>query len=309
MEDPGPGDQEGPEPAANETEDPGNDQAPDDEDDQDEDGGEDDRQGDDEDEDDEQGDEEDDHPPWPSPGNASIRPGVQVSSPTGTCTTNFVFRTPSNSSLMLGTAAHCFAENVGTNADGCDEEVSPLEPGTEASIEGASEPGILLYSSWFSMQKTNETNEAACQYNDFALVLIPDAEREEVSPALLGYGGPTDLAEAGSATTGDKVLWYGSSSYRQGMEELQANEGYVLSSNPWSAVMYGAPPGVPGDSGSAVTLGSGQALGILNTVRVTPEPGSNGITLLEPALEYALGMNVPVELVTWEQFDEGALPG
>ncbi len=287
--------------------DDGDDQGDDEDDAGDEDNGDEDEEGSEED-DDQDADPQDDHPPWPSPEDASIRPGVQISSQGGSCTSNFLYRTHDNASLMLGTAAHCFADAEDTSTNGCDENVDPLEPGAEVNIQGASEPGVLVYSSWHEMQQSEETNEDACRFNDFALVLIPDAERENVSPAVLGFGGPTGLAGPGDAGVGDKVLWYGSSSLRPGVEEVQANEGYLVSSGSWSAVMYGAPPGLPGDSGSGVLLNSGEALGVLNTVRFAPEAGANGVVLVQPALSYAASAGVPVELVTWELTDAGLLP-
>lgn len=250
-----------------------------------------------------------DHPPWPDPSEANIRPGVKVSTSSGSCTSNFLFTTPNNGSLLLGSAAHCFAENTSEASDGCDATAEPKEPGTNVNIEGASEPGVLLYSSWYSMQQTNETDQQACLYNDFALVLVPGADRDTTSPAMQGFGGPAGLAAGGSVSTGDKLLWYGNSDLRPGMEETKANEAYVLDASGRSAVMYSATPGVPGDSGSGVLSASGEAVGIMNTIRILPEAGSNGVTLLEPALEYAQGMGVFVELATWEQLDEGRLPG
>ncbi len=249
-----------------------------------------------------------DHPPWPSPSEANIRPGVQVSTGSGSCTSNFLFTTPGNGSLLLGSAAHCFAENPSGASDGCDPSAEPHQPGTSVNIEGASEPGVLLYSSWHSMQQGNETSQEACLYNDFALILIPQEDRATTSPAMHGYGGPTGLAQSASVSTGDKLLWYGNSNLRPGMEEAQTNEGYVVHAGPWDAVMYSATPGVPGDSGSGVLSSNGDAVGVMNTVRILPETGSNGVMLLEPALEYAAGLDVVVELATWEQLDDGVLP-
>lgn len=294
---------------------PTEDDAPPEDDENDQDDGNDPDQDDDDadDSDDSDQDDEDqrsqDHPPWPDPSEANIRPGVQVSTSSGSCTSNFLFTTPNNGSLLLGSAAHCFAENPQDATDGCDATAEPQEPGANVNIEGASEPGVLLYSSWHSMQQANETDEQACLHNDFALVLIPGADRGTTSPAMQGFGGPTGLAESGSVSTGDKLLWYGNSDLRPGVEETKANEAYVAQSGGRSAVMYSATPGVPGDSGSGVLSASGEAVGVMNTVRVLPETGSNGVTLLEPALEYAQGIGVFVELATWEQVDEGRLPG
>lgn len=251
----------------------------------------------------------DEHPPWPSPSEASVRPGVEVETPGGFCTSNFVFRTPDNASLMLGVAAHCFAGSPRAAGDGCSAAKEPLEPGTEARIEGADEPGTLVYSSWWSMQQGNETDGAACADNDFALVELPDGIRDTVSPAVERFGGPSSIAGPGNVTGGDKVLFFGNSPYRPDTEPTRSNEGYLLGTDGWVATTYTAAPGIPGDSGSGVLTGDGRALGVVTTVNVSPFAGSNDAVLLEPALAYAASADVDAELATWELIDSGTLPG
>lgn len=246
------------------------------------------------------------HPPWPDISEASVRPGVQIRSSAGQCTTNFLFRTPDNATLMLGVAAHCFAEEPDAGS-GCDPATKPMAPGAEATITGASNPGTLVYSSWWTMQEANATGNELCNVNDFALVALHPGDRSGVHPAALGFGGPASLAQ-GSPGSGEKVIWWGNSGTRPDGEATQRNEGYIVHSSPRSAVMYSASPGVPGDSGSGIQTADGQAVGVLSTVRLAPEPGSNGIVLLEPALAYAAEHGVHVELVTWQQLDQGRLP-
>lgn len=247
------------------------------------------------------------HPPWASPEEASVRPGAVVETPTGSCTSNFVFTTPDNATVLVGVAAHCFAESPDAG-DGCDADTGPLEPGVDARVAGASKPGTLVYSSWWTMQDANETSDEVCRYNDFALVVLDDADRASVSPAVEAFGGPTGLASAGDASSLDKVLFFGSSPTRPEGEATQANEGYLVGADGWRATMYAATPGVPGDSGSGVLTRDGQALGVLSTVIVAPFPGANGVVLLEPALDYAASHGTHAELATWEQLDEGTLP-
>lgn len=248
------------------------------------------------------------YPPWPSLEEASVRPGVRVSSPAGQCTSNFLFRTPHNATLMLGLAAHCVARNPDAG-DGCDPATEPMKPGTEVTVSGASEPGRLVYSSWWTMQRVNETSDAACRANDFALVALAPADRGQVHPAMLHYGGPTGLAAPGDVSPGEKVIWYGHSSLRGGIEQLRRNEGYIVREDARSAVMYSFTPGVPGDSGSGVQTADGRAYAVLSTVRIAPETGANGLALLQPALSYAQAHGVNVELVTWKLFEDGQLPG
>lgn len=256
----------------------------------------------------EERDEEDDPPPWPSPAEASIRPGVSIVSSAGQCTSNFLFRTPDNGTLMLGLAAHCVADGPTTNGDGCDSANTPMEPGTKVRISGASSPGVLVYSSWWTMQENEESSSVVCNANDFALIGIHPDDRDEVHPAVLHFGGPTGLVEPGNLTTFDKVLWYGNSGLRPGIDEVHRNEGYVLSHTGWHAVVYSVSPGVQGDSGSGLMTNDGQAMGVLSTVRLSPQPGSNGIGLLAPMLAYANDHGVQAELVTWDQMDAGRLP-
>lgn len=239
-------------------------------------------------------------PAWPSPENATIRPGVQVSAG-GQCTSNFLFRTPDNATLMLGTAAHCVAEASTMGTDGCGDDVEPMAPGAQVSIEGASEPGRLVYSSWHAMQEANvSSQEPVCQANDFALIAIQPADRGRAHPAVLGFGGPTGLAEASSPGLGDRIEWWGNTSATPSSEATNRHQGTVLSSTDWRFQAYSASPGVPGDSGSGIMLEDGQAAGVLYSVN-TVYPGANSATKLAPALAFAADHGVQAELVTWPQ--------
>lgn len=248
-------------------------------------------------------------PPWPELSEATVRPGVQITSASGQCTSNFLFRTPDNASLMLGVAAHCVAQGAQTNVNGCDPQNEPMEPGTEVTVSGASNPGVLVYSAWWTMQANDASDQALCTSNDFALIRLDPADRGSVHPAVLHFGGPTELASPSDVAMGDKVIWYGNSGTRPSSDPAHQNEGYILRSDGRSAVAYSASPGVPGDSGSGILTGDGKALGVLSTLRVTPEAGSNDVVFLEPALAYAQENGVTVELVTWSLLDGGRLPG
>ena len=231
---------------------------------------------------------------WPDEKDATIRPGIQVTSETGQCTSNFVFASPDNASLYLGFAAHC---------------VEGLDLGAPIDIGGIA-TGTLAYSSWHTMDEVEESDAAALEYNDFALVLIPAEARQLVHPAVRHFGGPTALADSTGVATGDKVITYGNSGLRQEIEPASWHEGYVLETNDWSTSIYTLGPGVPGDSGSGVLTGDGRALGILVTLTVLPTAGSNGVTHLDVALEYAREhAGLDVRLATWELLDGGVLPG
>lgn len=243
------------------------------------------------------------HPPWPDAEEASIRPGAQISAG-GQCTSNFLFRTPDNATLMLGVAAHCVADAPSVGANGCADEVDPMAPGAGVDIEGASQPGELVYSSWYTMHQANVTEDAICRNNDFALVAIDPADRTDVHPAVRSFGGPTELAAGDAVAVGDSVQWYGNTGATPSGEATSRHEGTVVSSSPWRFQAYSSAPGLPGDSGSGVMLEDGSAAGLLVTLN-TFYPGANSMTKLDPALSFAEDHGVDVELVTWRLLDSG----
>ena len=87
-----------------------------------------------------------------------------------------------------GKPAHCAGTGEATETNGCDAGSLPL--GTKVEIDGASQPGTLVYSSWLTMQGKNETDGNACDYNDLALVEIDPADVGQVNPSVPGFGGP-----------------------------------------------------------------------------------------------------------------------
>jgi len=91
--------------------------------------------------------------------------------------------------VYLGQAAHCAGTGGSTETDGCTSGSLPL--GTEVEVEGATRPGVLVYSSWLTMQERSETDPDACAYNDFALVRIDPADAGNVNPSVPFFGGPT----------------------------------------------------------------------------------------------------------------------
>lgn len=233
---------------------------------------------------------------WGDPADATIRPGVQVISKTGQCTSNFVFTSPDGADVYLGLAAHC---------------VEGLPMGEAMDIGPGVATGSLAYSSWATMADVEEQDALALEYNDFALVLIAPADRALVHPSVRHFGGPTAIADSSKMAAPAKVLTYGNSGLRAQQEPLSWHEGYVLDNpNAWTTTIYTATPGVPGDSGSAVMTGDGQALGILVTLTIAPTAGSNGVTSLDMALAYARTVGgVDARLATAELVDAGLLPG
>jgi hypothetical protein len=222
-------------------------------------------------------------PTWAPAGSAKIRPGNQTYTDGAQCTSNFVFYDAADN-VYLGQAAHCSGTGGATETNGCDSGSLPL--GTQVEIEDATRPGTLVYNSWIAMQQAGETNAAACEHNDFALVKVDPADAPAVNPTIPFWGGPTGTTA--SVPNGEKVLSYGNSSLRLGIRQLSPKEGLKIGTQGggWSHQVYTVTPGVPGDSGSAFIDRGGRAFGVLSTLQIAPTAGSNGVSDLSRAVAY-----------------------
>jgi hypothetical protein len=220
---------------------------------------------------------------WAPADQATIHPGVQTVTAGGQCTSNFVYQDGSN--VFLGQAAHCSGTGAATETDGCDSGSQPL--GTPVEVEGASQPGTMVYNSWLAMQASGESDADTCAYNDLALIRLNPADVANVNPSVPGFGGPTGLGSWGG--TGSTVYTYGNSSLRGGVTALSPKQGVVVQNAPsgWSHDVYTATPGIPGDSGSGFLNATGGAIGTLSTVQLAPLAGSNGVGDLPKELAYA----------------------
>jgi hypothetical protein len=158
--------------------------------------------------------------------------------------------------------------------------------GTQVEIDGASQPGTMVYNSWITMQALGETDPDTCAYNDFALIRLDPADAGKVNPSIPFWGGPTGLATATSV--GETVYSYGNSSLRFGVSQLCPKKGASLGDDGggWSHTVYTVTPGIPGDSGSAFLSSNGSAVGVLSTVALAPLTGSNGVGDLSRELSY-----------------------
>jgi hypothetical protein len=223
------------------------------------------------------------------------------------CTANFIFTRGAD--VLIGYAAHCAGTGGATETNGCDSGSLPL--GTPVEIDGATQPGTLVYSSWLAMQAAGETNADACAYNDFAVVRIAAADVGRVNPSIPHWGGPVGLNTAGNPALA-RVYSYGNSSLRFGLTQLSPKTGVSLGSSGggWTHPVYTVTPGIPGDSGSAMLDASGRASGVLSTVAIAPLAGSNNFSDLSRALAYAQSHGQPgltLEAGT-EAFNGSALP-
>ncbi|HEX6310182.1 MAG TPA: serine protease [Acidimicrobiia bacterium] len=247
-------------------------------------------------------------PPWAPAGSAAIHPGVQTNSPSGQCTSNFVFYDGADN-VYIGQAAHCTSTGDATSTNGCEAGSLPL--GTEVTVDGASQPAVMVYNSWLAMQAAGETDPDVCAYNDFALLRLAPADAAKVNPSIPHWGGPNGINTTGTPA-GETVYSYGNSSLRLGLTLLSPKTGLSLgdAGNGWSHDVLTVTPGIPGDSGSAFLDASGRAVGVLSTLQLLPLAGSNGVGDLSRELAYVAGHGGPdvaLALGT-EAFDPGQLP-
>jgi hypothetical protein len=236
---------------------------------------------------------------WAPAESARIHPGVQTFTGDAQCTANFVFKRPGRKlpkkerragkrrkppSFFLGQAAHCAGTGSASETDGCDADSLPLR--TPVRIEGATRPGVLVYSSWLSMQRAGERDRNACEFNDFALVRIPRVDLSRVNPSLPVFGGPAGVGEGRAS---EDVYTYGNSGLRDGLPVTSPKRGKVVERNfgGWNYDLYTFTPGLPGDSGSAFLNSGGAAMGVLSTLALAPYPASNGVSDLRLMLRYA----------------------
>jgi hypothetical protein len=233
-------------------------------------------------------------------GSGAIHPGVMTHTAGAQCTANFIFK--NGSDTYIGQAAHCAGTGASTDTNGCTAASLPL--GTPVTVDGASKPGTLVYSSWLEMQSVHETDPNACAYNDIGLVKLDPADVANVDPSVPFFGGPTGVASS-TQGAGAKVYSYGNSELRGGLSPLSPKFGIVVqdATGGWSHNVYTLTPGIPGDSGSAFLDASGKALGVLSTLEFAPLAGSNNVSDLSHMIAYAQSHGLPgLSLVTGGAF-------
>jgi hypothetical protein len=220
---------------------------------------------------------------WAPAATAPVHPGVMTFTDGAQCTSNFVYQ--DGSGVYIGQAAHCSGTGGATETDGCDSGSLPI--GTPVEVDGASQPGTMVYNSWLSMQAAGESNADVCAFNDLALIKLSAADVANTNPSVPGFGGPTGVGSWGPA--GSTVYSYGNSSLRGGATALSPKQGVVVQEQGggWSHDVYTATPGIPGDSGSGFLNASGGAIGVLSTVQIAPLAASNGVGTLSNELSYA----------------------
>lgn len=242
----------------------------------------------------------DDEPPddqgWPPADEARIRPGVNVG--LGRCTANFVFRSPDNTTLYIGTSAHCLTGST---------------IGDRFAIAGIPAAGRLVYCSWGTIETGERSgcpeveNEQEERWDDdFALLAVRPDLRDEVHPAVRHWGGPTALA--GPIAQGDRVLVPGNSSLRShAPDTLDRQRGHVAEHRQRFTYVNLLAPSIPGDSGSPALTADGEALGVVRTLEACgvdhpqrpAHRSTTGVTNLDAALATLQEhTELSVELVT-----------
>src|SRR5829696_7434815 len=166
-------------------------------------------------------------PTWAPAATAPVHPGVQTLTNGGQCTSNFVFFDAANN-VYIGQAAHCAGTDGNTATNGCDSGSLPI--GTPVEVDGASQPGTMVYNSWLTMEAAGETNPDACAYNDFALIRLNPADFGKVNPSIPFWGGPNGIDTNGTAA-GENVYSYGNSGLRGGIAQLSPKQGVSLGDN------------------------------------------------------------------------------
>lgn len=221
-------------------------------------------------------------PAFTSASAATVRPGVQTSSPAGQCTANFLFTDPTGA-VYVGQSAHCTGLGEATDTDGCTTGSLPL--GTQVRVSGATRPAVLVYSSWTAMQRFRDASPQACAANDFALLRLDPADVGRANPTVPFFGGPNALDRDGTRA-GERVATYGNSSLRLGLTALSPKRGQAVGDRHggWTHDVFTVTPGIPGDSGSAVLNAQGAAIGTLSTVSAD---GTNGVSDLQKQMAYA----------------------
>ena len=223
-------------------------------------------------------------PTWAPAATAPIHPGVQTFTAGAQCTANFVFSDASNT-VYIGQAAHCSGTGGNTATNGCTSGSLPI--GTQVQVTGASQPGVMVYNSWLTMQGLGEADANTCQFNDLALIKLNPADFGKVNPSIPFWGGPNGI-DANGTVQGESVYSYGNSELRGGVSQLSPKQGVSLgdAGGGWSHNVYTASPGIPGDSGSAFLNSTGAALGVLSTVQIAPIAGSNGVGDVSREINY-----------------------
>lgn len=168
-----------------------------------------------------------------------IRPGARITVGNSICTLSFIYT--DGSRIYATTAGHC------------------ITIGQTARISGVGAIGTTVYS----------TGSGGVG-NDFAIIEVPSSLHHHVDPAMCQYGGPE--RDNTASILGKAILHTG---HGLGLVEAppraKAGAGFGWGTKSFSWI--GA--AVPGDSGSAVQTGTGEALGVTTHIGAAFIDGNN----------------------------------
>jgi V8-like Glu-specific endopeptidase len=222
-----------------------------------------------------------DDPSWGDPEDATIRPGAPLRG--DVCTTGFVLTDETTGDVLVATAAHC---------------IQDLDVGDDVGLARGTN-GTLVYDGWTTLEEADADGPCAYKWaQDLALVRVADEHRDEVHPAVLGWGGPSDLRE--TARSGEQVFVHGASDDRE--DRADSLEGVSLGNG--RCLTEAVVPGVTtGDSGAPVLASDVGALGVYARA-----PGFAAVTNLHQAVAFAEEhADLDLELETWTRSREGLL--
>lgn len=194
---------------------------------------------------------------------STVQPGVRLVAGDASCTLAFVIA--SAESLYISTAGHC------------------IEDGQDAEADGV---GIIGRAAF-------RIDEG--EGRDFALIRLLPEHWARVEPEVLHWGGPTGVFRTPGEHM-DEVRFFGHGVVFGETEATQPRTGIGPS---WEGAgdFYFKGAGVPGDSGSPVLHESGQAIGVLNTVRAAVDANTNGGTHIDAGLALAAEAGIAGKLV------------
>jgi hypothetical protein len=222
-------------------------------------------------------------PDWADLELALVRPGMMISTEARDCLANFLFIRPDNGAVFIGTTAYC---------------VRDMPIGTPAIVGEATDIAVLVYSSAQTMSELGETDADALEYNDLALFHLDTTTIRKANPTLPSIGGPRDLSDGAAHDAGTRLRAFArmqelprETDWREGIVSGQAGD--------WALLTYSSIPVAPGFTGGAVVDEAGDAVGIVVTLGVVPNPGANAVARLDTMLDYAREQGrMPIELAT-----------
>ena len=129
---------------------------------------------------------------WAPAAKATIHPGVTVTIASVKCLAGYVLT--QGRTVYLAVPASCTGVSDGQATDGCSEAQVP--GGVKATIQGAKHPGVLVYSSFTTMQLRGEKRANRCANNSLSLIRLDHRDVKRTNPSIPVVGGPAGVSHA-----------------------------------------------------------------------------------------------------------------